>query len=151
MTRLARALLCAAGGLAAGTALAGYRFPGYLHARVALDGGAPDKPLYVDGRRRQFLALSVTAPSGVNELRASLPGGEIAAWFPPPLRLPGGRAPDFSGGAFSGFAPGRRLTVYASFSGEGGPGSIDFLDAASGRLLRSVRIIRGGAHAGHQH
>jgi hypothetical protein len=151
MTRLARTLLCAAGGLAAGAALAGYRFPGYLHAQVTLDGGTPEERLYVDGRSRQFLALSVTAPRGVNELRASLPGGEIAGWFPPPVRLPGGRAPDFSGGAFRGFTPGRRLTVYASFSGESGPGSIDFMDAASGRLLRSVRIIRGEAHAGHQH
>lgn len=151
MTRLARTLLCVAGGLAAGTALAGYRFPGYLHAQLALDAGAPEKQLYVDGRSRQFLALSVTSPRDVRALRVSLPGGEIAGWFPPPVRVPGGRAPAFSEGVFRGFAPGRKLTVYASFSGEGGPGNIDFLDADSGRLLRSVRIISGGAHAGHQH
>lgn len=143
-----RAALCALGGLAAGTGLAATKFPGYLHASVALDG--PEKPLSIDGGRRQFLALSVTGLQDTRELEVRMPGAEIGSWFPPAVRLPYGKAPAFSAGRFSGFGPDRRLPVYVGFDGGSGA-SIDFVDAASGRLIRTVRIVRGGADGGHQH
>ena len=148
MNRSSRIALCALGGLAAGAGLAGFKFPGYLHASVALNG--PEKTLSIDGERRQFLALSVTGLQATRELEVRMHGARIGSWFPPAVRLPYGDTPVFSAGKFSGFGPDRKLPVYVGFD-SGRCSAIDFVDAASGKLLRTVKIVRGGADAGHQH
>lgn len=150
MRKPLRVLLCALGGLAAGAGLAGYKFPGYLHASVALNG--PEKPLVVDGRRRQFLALSVTGLGEVRDLRVRMAGAEVGSWFPPAVRVswPWGKAPSFESGRFGGFPAGRKLPVYLGFDHDG-PQAIEFVDGASGKVIRTVKITRGGTDGGHQH
>jgi len=146
-----RLLVCALAGLGAGAALAGLKFPGYLHAQVALGPGAQAGPLLIDGSRRQFLALSLTGLKDTQALAVRMKGAEIGSWYPPAVRLPGGGAPDFSGGTFSGFGPGRKLPVYVAFEAAGDAREIEFVDALNGRVLRSVAVVRGNGHAGHQH
>ena len=150
MKAKARIVLCGLAGLAAGTAAASLRFPGYKHAMVQLAPGTQAGPIHIDGSRRQLLALSLSGLA-VRNVEVRMQGARIGSWYPPAIRLPFSKVPSFSDGIFRDVGPDRKLPVYVAFDSDGTGRSIDFVNAKDGTLIKSVAVMRGGADGGHQH
>jgi hypothetical protein len=137
-------------GIAVGAAFANFRSPDYRHASVMLKKGVNPKPVNIsDYAGAQVVALSLKNLQHIKNIEVRAEGAKIESWYPPVVKMPFGRWTEVDGGKFRGVEFGKRLPLYLTIDGQSACKDIEIIDSANGSVIQTVRLMKGGADAGH--
>ena len=150
MRKFFKAAVFVFAGIAAGAAFANFRPPDYRHASLILKEGVKPKPINIaDYDGTQVIALSLKNLEHAKDIEVKMEGATIQSWYPPVIEMPFGKWMEVDGGKFRGVEFGKRIPLYLIIDGQSGCRELEIIDSASGSLIRTVHLMKGGSNGGH--